>query len=328
MDWNGVAPTFSIYTPTQNASGGTDGRFVGSTKPADPSSTYASPFNAVVIVAKASELGLKAGDQISGFLAGVSQSAAGRITELMDQMPDSLAFTASERYGPYTVNSNQLCRPNSPPTAVLTATPTSGTAPLTVHFDGSGSYDPDTAPPPDTIASYTFDFGDGSQPVTQSTPTISHTYSNPGNYPARLSVTDSRGLASLNTAEVTIQAVSPPPTITGVLASPTNIQEGSSATYTISISPAVFQPVTVNYLMSGKATQGSDYTLTGPAGKVTIPGGQTSATVRLNALIDNVKEKPETAIMTIQPGSGYQLATSTGKKKKSKAPSATVTISD
>jgi len=95
--------------------------------------------------------------------------------------------------------------PNAAPTAVLTATPTSGTVPLTVNFDGSGSFDPDAG---DTIASYTFDFGDGPAPVTQSTPTISHTYNFTGNYAARLTVTDSRGLASTNTAQVVI-SVSP-----------------------------------------------------------------------------------------------------------------------
>jgi PKD repeat protein len=94
--------------------------------------------------------------------------------------------------------------PNAAPTAVLNATPSSGAVPLTVNFDGSGSSDSDG----DTIASYTFDFGDGGAPVTQSTPTISHTYQFAGNYAARLTVTDSDGLQSLNTA-TDIISVSP-----------------------------------------------------------------------------------------------------------------------
>jgi hypothetical protein len=212
MIWNGITPTFESYTPGANGSGGVDGRFVvaGSQKPAEASSGYAPPFSKVVIVVKASDLGLNPGDNISGFVSGVSQTAGGVITGLYDQMPDSLAFTGS-----YTVNSNQFCRPNAAPTAVLTGTPTSGTAPLTVNFDGSGSYDPDTAPPPDTIASYTFSFGDASAAVTQSTPTISHNYNAAGNYPARLSVTDSRGQMSTNTAQVVISvAAAPTPTPT------------------------------------------------------------------------------------------------------------------
>jgi len=208
MTWNGTTPTFESYTPAPNGSGGVDGRFVtaGSQKPAEASSGYAPPFNKVVIVVKASDVGLNPGDTISGFVSGVSQTAGGVITGLYDQMPDSLAFTGS-----YTVNSNQVCRPNAAPTAVLTATPTSGTAPLAVKFNGSGSYDPDTAPPPDTIASYTFNFGDRSPVVTQPTPIISHTYTASGIYPATLTVTDSRGLQSTNTAQVVITVRGKPP---------------------------------------------------------------------------------------------------------------------
>src|SRR5438067_11583295 len=208
MTWNGTTPMFESYTPAPNGSGGVDGRFVtaGSQKPAEPSSGYAPPFNKVVIVVKASDLGLNPGDTISGFVSGVSQTAGGVITGLYDQMPDSLAFTGS-----YTVNSNQVCRPNAAPTAVLTATPTSGTAPLAVKFNGSGSFDPDTAPPPDTIASYTFNFGDRSPVVTQPTPIISHTYTASGIYPATLTVTDSRGLQSTNTAQVVITVRGKPP---------------------------------------------------------------------------------------------------------------------
>jgi len=75
--------------------------------------------------------------------------------------------------------------------------------------------------------------------------------------------------------------------------------------------------------MSGKANEGSDYTLSGPPGQVIIPTGRTSADVTLSALVDNLKEKNETATMTLQPGSGYQFGTN-----KSKVPSATVTILD
>src|SRR5437870_1593049 len=112
MAWNPTspaAPTFESYTPGPNNSGGVDGRFVtpGSTKPAEASSSYAAPFNKVVIVVKASDLGLAPGDTISGFVSGVSQTAQNALTELYDQMPNSLNFA-----GPYTViTNNNTCFP-------------------------------------------------------------------------------------------------------------------------------------------------------------------------------------------------------------------------
>src|SRR5207249_11521247 len=59
MTWNGTTPTFESYTRTPTRSAGVDGRFVkaGSQVPADASSGYAPPFNKVVIVVKASDLG-------------------------------------------------------------------------------------------------------------------------------------------------------------------------------------------------------------------------------------------------------------------------------
>jgi uncharacterized repeat protein (TIGR01451 family) len=263
-----TTPTFESYTPAPNGSGGVDGRFVkaGSQKPAEATSNYIAPFNQVVIVVKASDLGLNPGDTISGFVSAVSQTEPGPVgvvTGLYDQMPNSLAFTGS-----YTVDSNQVCRPNTPPVAVLTATPTSGNAPLTVNFDGSGSYDPDTAPPPDTIASYTFNFGDGSAAVTQSAPTISHTYNAAGDYPARLTVTDSRGAASTNTAQVVISVTAPPAADLAVLKTgPATGHVGQPINYVITVTnngPQTANGVTVTDTLpkntgfgSATSTQGS-----------------------------------------------------------------------
>ena len=102
--------------------------------------------------------------------------------------------------GSYTLVGNASCFVNSAPVARLVATPTSGFAPMAVHFDGSTSSDDD---PGDGVASYTFKFGDGSDPVTQAGPVIDHTYvapSGPGGYFATLTVNDQSGLQSLNVA--------------------------------------------------------------------------------------------------------------------------------
>src|SRR6185437_8553904 len=153
---NPTVPTFQSYVASGNTSGGVDGRFVesGSTKPAGSASSYDTTNGTIVISVPFGDLGLNAGDTISGFNAGGA--------EVVDGMPDSLAYMGS-----FLVQSNGSCAPDTAPNAVLAASPTSGAAPLQVAFDASASSDPDQG---DSIASYTFDFGDGSAPVTQSTP--------------------------------------------------------------------------------------------------------------------------------------------------------------
>lgn len=195
-------PEFQSYVAAPNSSGGVDGRFVksGSTKPADASSAYDPATGTIVIVASLSDLGMQPGDTITGFNSAVVQpvdTPAGGAAETVDEMPDGLAYQGS-----YTVEDDASCAPNHPPLAALSANPTEGTSPLTVHFDASGSSDPD---PNDTVTSYTFHFGDGSAPVTQSTPTVSHTYQGMGDYKATLTVTDNHGAESQNAAEQVIE---------------------------------------------------------------------------------------------------------------------------
>ncbi|HEX7877844.1 MAG TPA: PKD domain-containing protein [Candidatus Eisenbacteria bacterium] len=115
--------------------------------------------------------------------------------------------------GNYVLVGNASCFVNSAPIASLDATPTEGHAPLIVTFDASGSSDPD---PGDGVAMYTFNFGDGSSPVTQSSATINHTYnsaSGPSGFFATLTVEDQAGKGSVNVASIHIQVT---PAISGV----------------------------------------------------------------------------------------------------------------
>jgi PKD repeat protein len=89
---------------------------------------------------------------------------------------------------------------------VLKANPLTGNAPLSVSFDGSSSFEPFGSC--GTINSYTLDFGDGSNPVTHSSPIFNHTYNSPGDYPAMLTVSDTAGHTSVNAAEVEIHVAS------------------------------------------------------------------------------------------------------------------------
>jgi PKD repeat protein len=74
---------------------------------------------------------------------------------------------------------------NQPPTAVASATPDHGSAPLTVQFSSAGSSDPDGS-----IVAYAWDFGDGSS-STGANP--SHTYTSVATFQATLRVTDDDG---------------------------------------------------------------------------------------------------------------------------------------
>ena len=99
---------------------------------------------------------------------------------------------------------------NRPPSASLSADPTSGPLPLAVDFDGSGSTDPDAG---DTL-SYLWDFGDGSAIETTTVPTASHTYSTEGTYTASLRVRDNHGaLSEPNTVRIDAGNRAPAPSI-------------------------------------------------------------------------------------------------------------------
>ncbi len=85
-----------------------------------------------------------------------------------------------------------------PPVAAITATPPSGTVPLTVSFSSDGSSDPDG-----TVVGYAWSFGDGN---TGSGATAAHTYQGAGTYTAVLTVTDNAGLTTQRSVTITAQA--------------------------------------------------------------------------------------------------------------------------
>ncbi|MGH2445283.1 MAG: PQQ-dependent sugar dehydrogenase, partial [Candidatus Limnocylindria bacterium] len=96
--------------------------------------------------------------------------------------------------------------PNGTPTAVAAATPTSGTAPLTVDFDGTGSTDPDDDP-----LTYAWDLdGDGAFDDSSSA-TPSFTYTQPDSYTVGLRVSDPGGLSDAD--QLTIDVVASTSTV-------------------------------------------------------------------------------------------------------------------
>ncbi len=91
---------------------------------------------------------------------------------------------------------------NLPPYAEANG-PYSGTVGNPIQFSNLGSYDPETT----WFA--TWDFGDGTPPITQLNP--SHTYTAAGTYLARLTVRDPQGLTARDSASVTVTAGGAPP---------------------------------------------------------------------------------------------------------------------
>jgi glucose/arabinose dehydrogenase len=138
------------------------------------------------------------------FASGLGSNSAVHMAFGPYQGTQALYYTTYEEGGSvrrisYTGAANRV------PVAALSAAPTSGAAPLTVDFDGSGSSDPD---PGDSLT-FLWDFGDG-QTASGSSPTIGHTYSSAGTFTASLRVRDNHDAVSVP-ATVQIQPGNTPP---------------------------------------------------------------------------------------------------------------------
>jgi PKD repeat protein len=89
---------------------------------------------------------------------------------------------------------------NLPPTAVASATPTSGLAPLGVAFSSAGSGDADGS-----IVSWEWDFGDGG---SGSGANPGHQYNSTGSYTATLTVTDNTGDSDSASVPISVTGLS------------------------------------------------------------------------------------------------------------------------
>jgi len=166
---------------------------------------------------------------------------------------------------------------NISPTAVINVIPdTTGTVPFTVTFDASGSTDNRD------IASYSWDFGDGTS-ATGVMP-AAHTYTVVGTYNVKLTVTDYFGNVGVDIVIITANAAGVPSTIT-IQAVPTTVTAatGSSA-ITVTVKDADGKPVTDGTAVTFSTTFGtlsssSETTLNGIATTVLTFSSQGSATV-------------------------------------------------
>ncbi|MBJ7330107.1 MAG: PQQ-dependent sugar dehydrogenase [Solirubrobacteraceae bacterium] len=103
---------------------------------------------------------------------------------------------------------------NRVPVADATATPSSGSAPLTVNLSSSASRDPDGDP-----LTYRWTFGDGTAASTAASP--QHVYTAAGTYTVTLTVDDGRGGTASDTVQITAGNDPPVPVIAAPLAGAT-----------------------------------------------------------------------------------------------------------
>lgn len=218
---DGAAPTFTY---------GSTGVFQGAARVfntignLDPASNVTADGTITLVLPKSAIGNPAPGQAISSIFGSVRATVPSALPGTggtNETIPDSTGT------GSYELRPANLCLPNTAPLALLTANVDEGIEPLTVQFDGSASSDSDSI---DTVASYTFNFGDGSDDVTQTSPTIGHTF-DAGEYIVRLVVTDSRGKVSSNTAQfkVDVDQAQPSPTPTPTPApTPVSIEDNDS----------------------------------------------------------------------------------------------------
>ncbi|HEX4282800.1 MAG TPA: PKD domain-containing protein [Solirubrobacteraceae bacterium] len=108
----------------------------------------------------------------------------------------SLTITGSDG----TFTSTEMITVDTPPDGVLPPSPIIATPGQSVSLDGSNS----TPAPGGSIRSYTWNFGDGTGPVTAGSPSATHVYTAPGRYTATLTVTDNLGVTANAAAAQTV----------------------------------------------------------------------------------------------------------------------------
>lgn len=242
VDMDTVAPAATPTTPefvygvtTPDGAGGngdtTLGPIAGSYSTANNTITWTLPASLILppngtfpnVTAGTTGTPPGAGAKLSS-IHGVTQLLAGvdaGLLETMDSTPN----------GNYTLVGNTACNPVAQVTAILTAMPTSGPAPLTVNLDAAASHPPLNG---GEINQYTFNFGDGSVAVIQSTPTVSHDYANVGSYQASVTVTDTGGGTGTSPdVTISVQAPAQPP-VAALTASPANGKAPLTVTFNAS----------------------------------------------------------------------------------------------
>lgn len=196
---DGPAPTFSYGVtglPNENA----PGRFFTTLGTLEPESAFSEDGFITLVLDKAAIGNPQPGDSFINVLGSVRATVPSALPGTggtNETIPDSTGA------GSYVLRAGNFCLSNTAPLALLNASAIKVGTGDVVTFDGSGSSDPDADV--DTVASYAFNFGDGSEEIEQTAASTTHRFTQSGVYPVQLFVTDSRGKVSSNKARVVIE---------------------------------------------------------------------------------------------------------------------------
>ena len=213
-------------------------------------------------------------DTSTGMGATVTATlAAGTYTVLVDGVgygdPLNSGYSDYASLGFYRLTATVVGPDGQAPTAVASASSTSGELPFAVDFTGSSSSDPEGA-----TLTYAWDFGDGST-STEANP--SHTYTTAGSYTVTLTVTDDKSLTGSTT--LTIVASAPLRKIDVNAISSTGVKTKTGLTVTASItirddgSAAVSGATVTGTWYNGTKASGSKSAVTNANGIATITSG-------------------------------------------------------
>ena len=246
----------------------------------------------------------------------VGPSISTTVSGLNDGTTYYFAVRAYNSAGLRSVPSNEVSitvGPNIPPTVTLTS-PQSGASlssqtPITLTATAS---DPDG-----TIAKV--EFYDDSNKIGEATSApYSATWSNApsGSYLLTALAYDDSGAAVRSvgaTVTVTGTGPSPSPTATPgkkkvrIFSLTPIVSAGGTAKFRIAMSDTnSTQDTVVSYSMSGTATGGVDYSMSGVTGQIAVPTGTRGTTLSLKTLPAGGRK---TAIVTVQPGTAYDVGT-------------------
>jgi len=213
---------------------------------------------------------------------------------------------------------------NQPPTAVLSVSPSLGTAPLAVSANGSASHDAQGH----AVARSTINFGDG---TTVAGPLASHTYTNPGTYTITLTVWDVNNLSDTASSPVVANSPNNPPPVAALQLTPT------SGTAPVSVSASTAKSTdSAGSITSSVINFGDGTVMSGPnathtyatSGNFTVTatvrdsrGMSASATGHISVSAAPTSHQPPSAVLQVSPRIGPKPMTVTASTSGSTDPS-------